>query len=159
MNKAPKPLYRKINTNAVTKYHINHDFGSEARYDRNTKKGLNKNMAKNVKRGLDYTPLYRFLLSKVGQPWDVVYAEAKSRLPEGEADKHINWMFPTEGDRDYVRMGESTYYSALCVDENGLIQKAKDVKMESLWPYCGCCTHTFNGKVFSNKYNPLKNSY
>jgi len=39
-------------------------------------------MGATVRRGLDYTPLYRFLLSKVGADWDDVHSEAVSRLDE-----------------------------------------------------------------------------
>ena len=39
--------------------------------------------------GLDYTPLFRFLLSKVGQDWDAVHSEAVARLDRQEP---IYWM-------------------------------------------------------------------
>ncbi|WP_202621792.1 hypothetical protein [Pontibacter russatus] len=40
-------------------------------------------------RGLDYAPLFRFLLSKVGKDWEDVVNEAKSRLDELEP---IYWV-------------------------------------------------------------------
>jgi len=40
-------------------------------------------------RGLDYTPLFFFLLSKIGQHWDEVYSEAISRLDRPDP---IFWM-------------------------------------------------------------------
>lgn len=37
-----------------------------------------------VKRGLDYTPLFRFLLAKVGMPWNEIHPEAIARLDRSE---------------------------------------------------------------------------
>ncbi|MDO4763440.1 MAG: hypothetical protein Q4A00_03570 [Flavobacteriaceae bacterium] len=58
-----------------------------------------------------------------------------------------------DGDKkDFIRAGESSYFSGLFVDENGKLQlcnpnlKAKDMK-----PFCDCCTHTFNGKLFGTE--------
>jgi hypothetical protein len=102
-------------------------------------------------RGLDYTPLFRFLLSKIGFNWDEVFSEAKSRLDKTEP---IFWIVALTQDekKDYVRVGESTYFSGLYVDDNAILQivnpalKARDMK-----PFCSCCTHTFNGKLFGTK--------
>lgn len=100
---------------------------------------------------MDYTPLYRFLLSKVGSDWNEVFSEAKSRLDKSEP---IFWQVAlTEEDKkDFIRVGESSYFSGLYVDNNGVLQltnpqlQAKDIK-----PYCDCCTHTFNGKLFGTE--------
>lgn len=71
-------------------------------------------------RDLDHTPLFRFLLSKVGTEWNAVFSEAVSRLDRTEP---IFWLVArSEPERkDYVRVGESTYFSGLYVDENGLL--------------------------------------
>lgn len=157
MRKDIKPLYRKVNTRARN---CHHKTGSEARYDRNTKSGLNKNMKQGVQRGLDYTPLYMFLLSKVGQDWDKVHREAVSRLDREEPIYYL-----VVRDKDYksvmgrptVRCGESSLYSALYVDENNILQKVDpEYTNEKMFPTCDCCTHTFNGKPFVNKYNSEK---
>jgi len=102
-------------------------------------------------RELDYTPLFKFLLSKVGTDWNEVFSEAKSRL---DRQGPIFWIVALHENekRDYVRIGESTYFSGLFVDNNGVLQlvnpmlKALDMK-----PFCSCCTHTFNGKVFGTE--------
>lgn len=144
-----EPLYRKVNTKARN---VHHNFGGEARYDRNTKKGLNKSMKNKVARGLDYTPLYRFLLSKVGKNWDEVHSEAVSRLDQEDAIYHLVARHAAEK-KDSVCCGESSYYSGLYVDENNLLQKVKpDLKNEDFSPSCKCCTHTFNGSPFLKAY-------
>lgn len=155
MNKEKKPLYRKDNTKAR-----GHDNRSteHARYDRHTKDGLRKSMQPHkpyrVKLGRDYNPLYMFLLSKIGQNWDEVFSEAKSRL---DVEDPI-WYMVAEHEKDRtehgtVRIGESTYFSQLYVDEEGILRVSRpEVTNETLYPSCSCCTHTFNGKKFTNKY-------
>ena len=79
-----EPLYRKVNTR--THQVVKHGWrGGEARWERNTKatktsEATRGSMHPGLRHGLDYTPLYRFLLSKVGQDWDAVYSEAVARL-------------------------------------------------------------------------------
>lgn len=84
------------------------------------------------RRGLDYTPLLRFLLSRVGSDWDGVYAR---RSPGSIAP------IPSSGSshgtstskREMVRMGESSYYTGLYVDAAGILRvvnsalRAKDL--------------------------------
>ena len=76
-----KPLYRKVNTKVR---HVQHDLGSDFKYSRNKKRETPEQtlgkMYGTKERGLDYTPLFRFLLSKVGTAWNDVFSEAKSRL-------------------------------------------------------------------------------
>jgi hypothetical protein len=94
-------------------------------------------------RGLDYTPLFKFLLSKRG-PWNDVHAEATARLDRQEP---IFWMVALEGHerRPYIRAGESSYYSGMYVDEAGILQLVDpSLGPSSLTPSCKCCTHTFN---------------
>ncbi len=140
------PLYRKVNTRAR---HVHHHFGGDYRHVRNRederrsdrKRGA---MAKGVKRGLDYTPLYRFLLSKVGQDWDDVFREARGRLDKVEP---IFWMVALreEDERDYVCIGESSAFSGLRVDENNCLVKVNPgLGPETFQPWCACCTFTFN---------------
>lgn len=150
MNRDKEPLYRKVNTNAL---HSRHHSGGDARHDRNTKDGLKKTLKKDVKRGLDYTPLYRFLLSKVGEDWDKVHSEAISRLDKEAPIYRLVARNDTEK-RDYVRCGENTMYSGLYIDNENKLRKVNpNFHNEHLYPTCKCCTHTFNGVTLSNK-NP-----
>jgi hypothetical protein len=99
-------------------------------------------------RGLDYTPLFRFLHSKIGQPWDEVFSEAVARLDKSEP---IFWVVARhEYDRlDMVRVGECTYVSGLYVDDDGLLQCVNpQLSIEHMTPTCTCCTHTLNGVRF-----------
>ncbi len=91
-------------------------------------------------------PLFRFLLSKVGQKWDDIFSEALKRL-----DKHdpVFWLVDLDfedGEYGIVRIGESSYYSKLTV-KNGLLIKADENAMAPA-KSCTCCTHTFNGKPY-----------
>lgn len=145
-----KPLYRPVNTRT---HNVHHHYGSDARHDRNTKQGLSKSMKKNKKRGLDFTPLYMFLLSKVGKEWNSVYSEALSRIPKENKDAIFHLVEEPSYEHGFVRCDESSLYSALFVDENGLLQKIDPtLTIEKLYPSCHCCTHTFNGKPLTNKF-------
>ncbi|HET7230780.1 MAG TPA: hypothetical protein VFJ16_12300 [Longimicrobium sp.] len=71
------------------------------------------------RRGLDYTPLFRFLLSRVGAEWDGVYREAAARLDRPDP---IFWLVARNEHerREMVRVGESSYFSGLYVDDDGI---------------------------------------
>ncbi|CAH6975510.1 conserved hypothetical protein [Vibrio chagasii] len=149
-DKLKKPLYRKVNTKARG---VHHHFGDDYKFSRGTKQGGSKKMKQGVMRGLDHTPLYKFLLSKVGQPYSLVHSEAVSRLVKTEPISHMV-IEDHEDDSGYFRAGESTYYSTLYVDDAGVLQIVnKDVNENTLSPSCQCCTHTFNGKVFNKKFS------
>lgn len=151
-----KPLYRKINTQT---HHV-HQHGPtpgnfrERRRDVNAQEGGRGKMNAKTQRGLDYTPLYRFLVSKVGQPWDQVYGEAVGRLPpQGRDEVYLLVALEEEDRKDVVRTGESSFFSGLFVDEQGLLQVVDpSVTPASMEPTCGCCTHTLNGVVLSRKW-------
>ena len=148
MNKDIKPLYRKV----CDARNNHHNSGPDAKYDRQTKKGIGRSMKQNDQRGLDYTPLYKFLLSKVGQNWDQIYSQAVGRLDKEEPIYHIVALQDHEK-KDYVRCGDSSFYNGLYVDENNILQKVNpNLKNEDLTPDCHCCTHTFNGTVLIKKY-------
>jgi hypothetical protein len=144
-----EPLYRRVNTKARG---VHHDFGSDYKHDRNTKQKEPVKMKQGVKRGLDYTPLYKFLLKHVGKPWDKTYSIAVSRLDKPEpifnmVAKNI------ESASDRVRVSESSYYSGLFVDKDGVLKKVNpEVNENTMEPSCPCCTHTFNGKVLVKKH-------
>ena len=156
MKKEVKPLYRKDNTRTRN---VHHQFGGDAKNDRNTKIGTRKTMKKDVHRGLDYTPLFKFLLSKVGKNWDDVYSEAIKRVNKEEPIFYMVYkenehrVRPTHTKRSYMKYGENSYFSMLFVDDDNILRVLDpNFNNEDLKPTCGCCTHTFNGKPFINKY-------
>jgi hypothetical protein len=144
------PLYRAVNTRT---HGVRHGSGGDHRHERNTKQALNSeatrtSMRSRHRHGRDYTPLFRFLLSRVGAPWAEVYAEAKSRL---DTDAPIFWLVaPTaESGQDFVRVGESSYFSGLYVDGQGLLRLVNPgLRPEDMQATCTCCTHTLNGVRF-----------
>jgi hypothetical protein len=149
MDREKPKLYRKVNTKAKG---VHHGFGGDFKDSRNSKRETVQQakgtMFGTKERGLDYTPLFKFLLSKVGSNWNDVFSEAKSRLDKEEP---IFWIVALHEDekKDYVRVGESTYFSGLFVDNNGILQLVDpNLKAVDMKPFCNCCTHTFNGKAF-----------
>jgi hypothetical protein len=150
------PLYRKVNTTA---HGVNHGVGGDFRDERKKKimgqtEALHQGMHGRKNRGLDYTPLFRFLLSKVGQEWNAIHSEAVARLDRPEP---IFWLVALRqaDEQEYVRTGESSYYSGLRVDPNGILQIINPkIDAGSLAPFCKCCTHTFNGVRFTRLFDP-----
>ena len=149
-----EPLYRKVNTTA---HRVHHGRGGDFSDDRNARatqgdEPVRSPMHGRRQLGLDYTPLFRFLISKVGAPWDGVYSEALARLDRPDP---IFWLVarrPNER-RRYVLVGESSYYNGLYVDDAGTLQLVdKVVGPSSLVPRCRCCTHTFNGTPFTRPF-------
>lgn len=142
------PLYRKVNTQTHgVHYGTGGDFrtGRKAPDESEASRGA---MHGKHRRGLDYTPLFRFLLSRVGSDWDSVYREAIARLDRPDP---VFWLVARHEHerREMVRVGESSYYSGLYVDDQGILQVVNpDLKAEDLAPSCSCCTHTFNGARF-----------
>ncbi|MEL6345929.1 MAG: hypothetical protein AAFV53_22650 [Myxococcota bacterium] len=146
-----KPLYRKVNTRARG---VHHDTGGDYRHSRNARQGPRQKMARGKRRGLDYTPLFRFLLSRVGQPWTPTLAEAQARL---DREAPIWWLVAghREDGHDVVCIGERSYYSGLYVDDDDVLRKvAPEIGPETLAPRCSCCTHTFNGVPFTRPFVP-----
>ncbi|MGK4597812.1 hypothetical protein [Amycolatopsis sp. w19] len=149
-----EPLYRRVNTRARL---VHHDHGGDHRHQRNTKRELASDrtrgsMGPRARRGLDYTPLFRFLLGKIGAEWDEVYDEAAARL---DSPDPIHWLVARQPHerRDRVRIGEASYYSGLYVDDDNRLQVvAPELGVDDLEPTCPCCTHTFNGVRFTRKY-------
>lgn len=152
MQRAKQALYRKVNTTARG---VHHNFGGDFREARSkVKSGQDDGdagMHHGIRRGLDYTPLFRFLLSRVGQKWDEVYGEAVTRLDRKEP---IFWLVALQesAEQDYVRTGEATYFSGLKVESGVLRFVNPAVGPSSLVPQCPCCTHTFNGIPFTQRY-------
>jgi hypothetical protein len=153
MDRDKKLLYRKVNTTA---FNVHHLYGLPARDDRNTKEGISRRMVQGKRRGLDYTPLYKYLLSKVGKLWEDVSKDALKRLDNSEALWHIVAK-PNEWPKRVCRSDENSYCSGLFIDEAGLLQIVDPtINIDDLYPHCKCCTHTFNGIPYTNKYDPEK---
>ncbi|WP_255406735.1 hypothetical protein [Rhodoferax sp. OV413] len=156
MNKRKQPLYRKVNTTA---HGVHHLYGGDYRDERHSKpqndaEVRRQGMHGSKQRGLDYTPLFRFLLSRAGANWQEVYSEAVSRLDKSEP---IFWMVALrqEDEKEFVRTGEASYFSGMKVDGDGLLQLVNPkIGSGSLVPQCRCCTHTFNGIRFTRIYDP-----
>ncbi len=144
MNKAK--LYRKVNTKT---YNVHHNYGEHFKRHLITDELPSKGkMKRKIARGLDYTPLFKFLLSKIGQDWDDVFSESKSRLDKTDP---IFWMVSLNdnNNQDFIRTGESSYFSGLYVDENNLLQKCNpQLNPDNMEKFCNCCTHTFNGERY-----------
>lgn len=145
-----KPLYRKENTTAHNVWR--NEPGGHYRYQRNTKAEVQSEAARGsmhgIKRhGYDYTPLYRFLLSRVGGDWDEIFSEAVSRLDRPDP---VFWIVAQHEHQrsEIVRIGESSCFSGLYIDEDKRLQIVNPaLKAEDMKPTCSCCTHTFNGVV------------
>lgn len=151
-------LYRKVNKTTVCR--TTHDTikNPNSKYDRGTKNGIKRSMRPLHRTGYDYTPLYRFLLSKVGKDWDEVYSEAKSRLDNEDAIFYMVALHEKDMN-DYFRSGESSFHSKLYVDDTNILQYVNpNLKNTDFDPICPCCTHTFNGKVLINKYKVIENN-
>lgn len=155
------PLYRKVNTRVRDPRRV-HTVGGDFRHERNTKTHSDpehaptkRGMGKKERRGLDYTPLFRFLLSRVGKPWSDTFAEAQRRLDKPDP---IHWMVRGLDDLDepYVRLSESSYWSKLYVDNDGVLRKVDpNFGPENFpTPTCTCCTHSFNGKALARSAAP-----
>lgn len=151
-----KLLYRRVNTRT---YGVRHGDGGKAKWERNTKDAkrderMHASMHKKHQHGLDYTPLFKFLLSRVGQGWDQVHSQAVTRLDKPDP---IFWLVAEDMSdaSPYVRTGENSYFSGLFVTEgNKLAVVDPELTHETIRPFCACCTHTFNGLRFTQSFNP-----
>lgn len=149
-----KLLYRTENTRT---HGVRHKSGGDFAWERNTKQQQENqsslgSMHGNHRRGLDYTPLFRFLISRVGEDWASTYSDAVARIDRSEP---IFWIVArSELERQsVVRIGENTYYSGLYVDSNNVLAAVDPtITEDDLNPTCACCTHTFNGKRFTRPY-------
>jgi hypothetical protein len=148
-----KPLFRSVNSRT---HGIVHGGGDYA-WSRNTKAEQRNEAARGSMRagrrnGRDYTPLFKFLLSQVGKAWADVRSRAVARL---DSEAPIFWLVArSENERkSKARIGESTYWSGLYIDEQGHLAIVDPcLSIDDLTPECPCCTHTFNGEPFTQKY-------
>lgn len=151
MTHGKEPLYRRVNTRTRGVMHG----GGEYRWSRHAGREDRQSrgaMRRGKRHGLDYTPLFRFLLARVGREWDGVYREAVSRLDRPDP---IFWLVArSEAERQpFVRIGETAYFSGLFVDDcGGLRLVDSSLRIEDMTPSCACCTHTLNGIPFTRRY-------
>lgn len=148
-----EPLFRRVNTRT---HNVRHDFGGDYRSSRKRNESLGDDSLESLgsmhagkRRGRDYTPLFRFLLSRIGRDWTDVHSEAVSRLDD---EAPIFWLVArTEAEqRPKVLVGQNSYYSGLYVDENNRLAIVDPtLSVEQMEPHCSCCTHTFNGQPFT----------
>jgi hypothetical protein len=140
-------LFRSVNTQTHgAKHRVGGDFRT-SRKDKDApyEEGHRTSMHGKIRRGRDYTPLFRFLLSKVGEPWGEIFAEAKARLDTTEP---VFWLVArSEPERsDFVRTGESSYFSGMYIDTDNRLQLVNPgLRPEDMRPSCTCCMHTLNG--------------
>jgi len=129
-----KPLFRKVNTRT---HHVRHGDCGEYRWSRNTKQERQNessrgSMHSDHRHGLDYTPLFKFLLSRVGGDWAEIYSEAVARLDRSEP---IFWLVASceEEKQPFVRIGENSFFSGLYVDENNRLSLVDlDLRVEHM---------------------------
>lgn len=145
-----KKLYRRVNT--TTRHHSNNP-GTRYRQDRNNKRPPDEMLPQRESmhgrqlRGLDYSPLFYFLLGKIGQCWDDVYSEAKSRLDKPDAIFRMVARYEHD-QQDYVCCGDFSFFPGLFIDEQGMLQQVNPhISAEDIAVTCRCCTHTFVGVV------------
>lgn len=151
MGHEKEPLYRRVNTRTRGVAHGGGDY-RWSRHARREDRASRGAMGSHQRHGLDYTPLFRFLLSRVGGDWTQVHREAVSRLDRAEP---IFWLVArSEAERQpYVRIGGTSYFNGLFVDDdNRLCLVDPDLRIEDLTPSCACCTHTLNGVPFVRRY-------
>lgn len=67
----------------------------------------------------DYSPLYRFLVSKVGGNWDEIYSEAVQRL---YSEKPIWWYVDVRYDVGKTRIRLGVRPTRFYIDNNNILQ-------------------------------------
>jgi hypothetical protein len=150
-----EPLYRKVNTRT---HGMHRHGGGEYKWTRGSKasevdQSTIGSMHAKTLHGLDYTPLFKFLLSRVGRNWSETYGEAVKRL---DREEPIFWLVARSDieRRASVRTGENSFFSGMFVDDNGqLALVSPNLRIEDMVPFCPCCTHTFNGKPFVRSFS------
>jgi hypothetical protein len=148
-----EPLFRKVNTKT---HGVRHGLRGEYRHERNTKaekcsEATHRPMHGKKHHGLDYTPLFKFLHSKIGENWNEIYSEAVSRLDRPDPIFRLVALHEHER-KEYVWTGETSLFSDLYVDEKGRLQLVNpNLGPEQMMPLCHCCTYTLNGKPFTGR--------
>lgn len=161
MDNKDKKLYRKVNRKSSYQVRWHETKKVHYRWSRHTKKSKQQAMEgvrlipmksgkdTYVTSGYDYTPLFHYLLKQVGRKWDEVYSKVIPRLNTTEP---VFWMVDVKhaSTDEYFRAGESTYFSKLYVNDEGILLKVNP-NLSNISPSCDCHTHSFNGNVVGNK--------
>lgn len=164
------PLYRKVNKRMHNGWSWYKIVGKKRyRYERGKKQDVLPEHSpikkhNSYRTGYDYTPLIKFLHANVGQPWNEVYRECVSRL---DSPKPLTWMVVNVNERGLVvnnhfgtdlpkwcsEGGEESYWSALWVDDEGILQFVdKDFTIMDVYKedwearYPRKATQSWNGK-------------
>lgn len=180
MNFKDKQLYRSANKstyqNTLTEKTAKH-----FRYTRNTKIMSGSivkrgKMQPNNNLGYDYTPLIKFLFSRLNQNFDITFSEINLILNNGlhkpkvktEILSMINVLVHKQviindnivNDNNgnilssFFRFGEATYYDSFYIDNDNNLKLIKDITKE-IFEFCDyachCHTHSYNGKKYINK--------
>lgn len=145
------PLYRRVNTRT---HGVRHGWGGAYRWSRHARREdrAARGAMPSHRHGLDYTPLFRFLLARVGDDFTDIHREAVARLDRPDP---IFWIVArSEAERQrFVRVSENTYWSGLFVDaDNRLARVDPSLGVEAMEPSCACCTHTLDGVRFTRPY-------
>lgn len=137
-----KPLYRKRSKDKDR-------ICPQSKWDRNTKKGIRKSLASKRWDDFDYTPLYNYLLTQIGEDFNVIHSYVQKRV--NNINRIYDIIKPSTYKLSYVRVSENAYYSALYIDEYNTLKKINpNFNIEHMYPFCSCCTHTFNNKIVTN---------
>ena len=114
-----KPLFRVVN---IRTHHVRYVDCSEYRWSRNTTQEKKSEFCRGSthfdhRHCLDYTPLFKLLLSRVGDDWAEIYGEAVARLDRSEP---VFWLVASRDaeKQPFVRIGGNSFFSGLYVDEN-----------------------------------------
>ncbi|WP_332693165.1 hypothetical protein [Devosia sp.] len=90
-------------------------------------------------------------------PRDRPRPRVRVRANIGIASERAWWSEQIDLRAETVRVGESSYYSGMYVDVEGLLQMVNpSIGPSSLIPQCKCCTHTFNGIPFTKPFMGLR---
>jgi hypothetical protein len=141
-----KLLYRKENTRT----HGVRRKGGDWRWERHSKATVSDDrkavgMGRNLRNRHDYTPLARFLLSRVGQDWTATHSEAVSRLDREEPI----WWFVARNELErqpYVRCGDDSYFSGLYIDDENILRRVAPDLTADHFPLDTFGCRTFNGE-------------
>lgn len=158
-----KPLYHKLRkTTHNGSPHLDFPGKRRFRYDRHTEKvknsdkvfeGFHKKSTED-KWNYDYNHLFKFLLKSVGKNWDAVWKECQHRLKSTEPVSYIvinirknglPYFYDVKDEQPFARVGETTYYSTLYVDEGGILQYVDKHFFKKEPTYGGPWGESFNG--------------
>lgn len=159
-----KKLFRS--ENKITHNGIPRDLNYRSRWKRHSKEGMSPRMGgSHINHNLDYTPLFQFLLSKDGKPWNEIWKECLERVDRPDP---ILWMvqgiringLPDNKPGEYkkcFRYGEGTYFSTMYVDDSGILRIVdKDYVCGPSYEEERRWGETFNGNLYETYKRPKR---